>query len=365
MKIKLAENIRALRKEHYLTQEQLAEVLSVTVGAVYKWEAGLSTPEIRLMIELADFFEVSVDVLLGYEQKNNHLEAVMNRMEQRFLEKDFAGAIDEAEKALKKYPNHFELVHQTAFLYQMRFLENKQIEFVERSNELFSKALSLLYQNADRTISEITIRNHMAENLLLIEKTKEALEILKQNNICGINNSQIGLIYATILKQPLEAKMYLSQAYASGLKIILQTALGMAEMYKVQKNSVQSKEALLWLICFLDSIKETDAEIVCTDKLKAYFLAQCAELEVEISGESRANKYLKQAYLLAKKYDKTPEFGIKGIRFLEEDEVEGIAIDVLEDTAILAIESFVSQIEDEKQKRKITKMWDEIKKENA
>ena len=40
MEIKLAAQIRALRKARGLTQEQLAEVLGVTVGAVYKWEAG-------------------------------------------------------------------------------------------------------------------------------------------------------------------------------------------------------------------------------------------------------------------------------------------------------------------------------------
>ncbi|MDE5746393.1 MAG: helix-turn-helix domain-containing protein, partial [Acetatifactor sp.] len=37
MDLKLAENIRAFRKQRSLTQEQLAEVLGVTVGAVYKW----------------------------------------------------------------------------------------------------------------------------------------------------------------------------------------------------------------------------------------------------------------------------------------------------------------------------------------
>lgn len=44
MEIKLAESIRTFRKERSLTltQEQLAEVLGVTVGAVYKWEAGVS-----------------------------------------------------------------------------------------------------------------------------------------------------------------------------------------------------------------------------------------------------------------------------------------------------------------------------------
>lgn len=40
MKIQLAENIRDLRKKRALTQEQLAEALGVTAGAVYKWESG-------------------------------------------------------------------------------------------------------------------------------------------------------------------------------------------------------------------------------------------------------------------------------------------------------------------------------------
>lgn len=42
MEGKLAENIRALRKEKMMTQEQLAECLDVTVGAVSKWESGVS-----------------------------------------------------------------------------------------------------------------------------------------------------------------------------------------------------------------------------------------------------------------------------------------------------------------------------------
>ena len=42
VQIRLAENIRALRRQHRFTQEQLAESLGVTPGAVYKWEAGVS-----------------------------------------------------------------------------------------------------------------------------------------------------------------------------------------------------------------------------------------------------------------------------------------------------------------------------------
>ena len=50
MNIKLAENIRSSRKARGLTQEQLAEVLGVTVGAVHKWETRLSVPELPLIV---------------------------------------------------------------------------------------------------------------------------------------------------------------------------------------------------------------------------------------------------------------------------------------------------------------------------
>ena len=75
--MRLAENIRSLRIERSMTQEQLAEVLGVTVGAVYKWEAKLSLPELPLIMEMADFFDTSVDVLLGYEMKDNRLSVTV------------------------------------------------------------------------------------------------------------------------------------------------------------------------------------------------------------------------------------------------------------------------------------------------
>ena len=42
MEIRLGERIRDLRKKAGLTQEQLAEILGATAGAVYKWESGVS-----------------------------------------------------------------------------------------------------------------------------------------------------------------------------------------------------------------------------------------------------------------------------------------------------------------------------------
>lgn len=57
----LSSNICALRKQHSLTQEALADKLGLTFQAVSKWENGLSSPDIQLLPELADIFGVSLD----------------------------------------------------------------------------------------------------------------------------------------------------------------------------------------------------------------------------------------------------------------------------------------------------------------
>ncbi len=57
--------IMRLRKEHDLTQEQLANGLGITYQAVSKWETGVSSPDISMLPLLADIFEVSIDELFG------------------------------------------------------------------------------------------------------------------------------------------------------------------------------------------------------------------------------------------------------------------------------------------------------------
>ena len=116
MELTLAENIRSFRKERKMIQEQLAEVLGVTVGAVYKWESGLSLPELKLIVEMADFFDISVDVLLGYRMKDNHVDSMVGRLYAYCQTMDPA-ALTEAEKALGKYPHSFRIVNTCAEIY--------------------------------------------------------------------------------------------------------------------------------------------------------------------------------------------------------------------------------------------------------
>ncbi len=64
-KEKTGEYIRALRKNKGWTQMQLAEQLHISDKAVSKWERGISFPDIELMEELAQVFQVDVADIIG------------------------------------------------------------------------------------------------------------------------------------------------------------------------------------------------------------------------------------------------------------------------------------------------------------
>ena len=68
--IKIGAFLKKLRKEKELTQEQLAEKLSVSGRTVSRWETGNNMPDIGMLIELADFYKVSIPEIIAGERKS-------------------------------------------------------------------------------------------------------------------------------------------------------------------------------------------------------------------------------------------------------------------------------------------------------
>ena len=212
MKSRLAENIKTFRKERKMTQEQLAEAMGVTVGAVYKWESKQSNPDLNLIIELAELFEVSTDVLLGYEWRNGSMGAALDRIIVYRQGAQYDEGIMESEKALKRYPNCFDIVYQSAVIYAEKGHEQKDQKASFRALELFDMACSLIEQNTDENISELSIRRQMARLHLALGHADTCVDMLKKYNVCGINNAMIGMVLADCHHQPEEAIVYLGKA---------------------------------------------------------------------------------------------------------------------------------------------------------
>lgn len=70
---KIGSFLKELRKEKGITQEQFAEVLSVSGRTVSRWETGSNMPDISLLINIAEYFDVSIPEIINGERKSENM----------------------------------------------------------------------------------------------------------------------------------------------------------------------------------------------------------------------------------------------------------------------------------------------------
>ncbi len=66
--------LRELRKEKGFTQEQLAEVLLVSGRTVSRWETGTNMPDLSILIQMAEFYDVEIKEILNGERKSETMD---------------------------------------------------------------------------------------------------------------------------------------------------------------------------------------------------------------------------------------------------------------------------------------------------
>ena len=64
-----AERVKELRLEHGLTQDKLGKVIGVKHFSIYSYEKGRACPEMKSLVAMADYFDVSLDYLAGRTDK--------------------------------------------------------------------------------------------------------------------------------------------------------------------------------------------------------------------------------------------------------------------------------------------------------
>jgi transcriptional regulator with XRE-family HTH domain len=69
-------NLKTLRLAKGLSQQSLADKLDVSQQSIYKYENQITEPNIDMLKAIADFFDVSVDYLIGYSSCAHKVEAV-------------------------------------------------------------------------------------------------------------------------------------------------------------------------------------------------------------------------------------------------------------------------------------------------
>lgn len=117
--IHFSENLVALRKGKGITQEQLADFCGVTKASVSKWETKQSMPDILLLPQLASFFDVTIDELIGYEAylSEEQIQRVYESLAEAFTKQSFADVMEQSRGYVKRYYSCYGLLERIVLLW--------------------------------------------------------------------------------------------------------------------------------------------------------------------------------------------------------------------------------------------------------
>ena len=158
MSTNFSNNFRAMRKQRNLTQEQIAEALSVSCQAISKWETNSSCPDISLLPIIADYFGVSVDFLIGHDTSKQleEIDNVCKFAENLFAEKRYVEAVPVLREMLIKHPGNEKLMYKLAWALSGTLRE---------SEENYDEAI-LLYHKILEISTDTEMRNLVSRDLV-------------------------------------------------------------------------------------------------------------------------------------------------------------------------------------------------------
>ncbi|WP_070000523.1 helix-turn-helix domain-containing protein [Cellulosilyticum sp. I15G10I2] len=116
--INISKVIADKRREKGVTQEQLAVYIGVSKASVSKWETGQSYPDITFLPQLAAYFNISIDDLMGYtaQMTKENIKELYHQLSADFSRKPFNDVLAECREIIKKYYSCFPLLMQMAVL---------------------------------------------------------------------------------------------------------------------------------------------------------------------------------------------------------------------------------------------------------
>lgn len=353
MKEKLLGNIRELRKKSGMRQEELAEALGVSVGAVSKWERGAAAPDLKYMILLAQVFSVSTDALLGCELENTAQDAYMERINSSIREHKPEESLSTAEEALRRYPNSFQIIHTCALAYRLIGGWQGDKLLLKKAISLYERALLLLPNSGEKQVTAFSLRNEIAYCYLSMKENERGIQILEDNNPDGVNDAIIGMTRARMPSGTASAMTHLSDAFARQIANLFQIMRGFSLAFQASGKTREACEAVDWLITLLHSLGTSNGQVSAIDKMEAVCRAFLAELLWESGQTEKALSELRRAWESADRFDKAPNYDLHIIRFCADASQGAVVYDDMGKSAKGATRSSLTSEE-------LIKKWEEL-----
>lgn len=182
--LKIADNIVRLRHDKKITQDQLAEFIGITKSSVSKWETGQSIPDVALLPQLAAFFDVTVDELIGYnlQLSKEQIQKLYQDFAAEFASCPFEEVMDKIQTYVKRYYSCYPFLFNVCALWINHYM---LADGKERQAEILV-SISELCEHIKENCKDVGICNDtivlqaMAD--LLLGQAQEVVDVLEETS---------------------------------------------------------------------------------------------------------------------------------------------------------------------------------------
>lgn len=213
--INIAKTLSLKRKEKGITQEDLAAYIGVSKASVSKWETGQSYPDITFLPQLATYFNISIDELIGYspQMTKADIEKLYHRLAAAFATQPDNQVFAECEMIIKKYYACFPLLLQMCvLLMNHHMLAKNQEEQQGVLNDVIDLCLRIKAESNDVFLSK-QANSLEATCLLILGRAHEVSKLFDET------------LHFKIDDDSLLANAYLALGDAAEAKRVLQISI--------------------------------------------------------------------------------------------------------------------------------------------
>ena len=267
MELNIGMNIKRLRLAKGLTQEQLAELLTISTAAVSKWEAKNTYPDITMLFPLAETFGVTVDELLGYDEAKAKadVDKILAEYQRLYVEGRFAEGTELIVDARKKYPHDYRIMNKYMWDVAGGSAGNDSKTLLKNKDEL-TQLCDCILEGCTQDDLRAEAINMKAKLLHAAGDTEAALEIL----------SKLPAWHAPIMKEQLFGKdtteyRYWNKKNCYGLMDVMSIKLARIIRFDPTLSVAEKIERLeLMAEAFAEMSKRKDLECFCIGEESIY-----------------------------------------------------------------------------------------------
>ena len=226
---KFGDFIKELRKEKQLTQKELGEKLNITDKAISKWERGLSFPDIAVLKDLSEFFEIDISELLNGERGKKQ-EIDIEKVIQEAIE-NYKNIEEKKKEKVQKVKKRIGSISIIIFGFSL-ILQAIYLIILKRHNYEY------VIDTLEYIINQIIILSAASSIVLLLKKKKINIIIFCMTVIFTIVN--IAFMCNNGLKN--KSVISFSKDFSNELIIKINNETGLIKLYRDTKLIIFAKE---------------------------------------------------------------------------------------------------------------------------